>query len=333
MATVTGPLHSDAARGQFAKQLIFQRRHGRTVVKKYAAPVEPNTADQLAVQAETKLLAQLWETLTPQQQLTWLELAYDRGYSPANAHFVENWKRYIQGLDPTPVWPPVVETFDPSTYGVATNWLDPSTGLTLSGSGNVTEWADRIGSLTPAQAPDTWAITPAAGPPAAIQFPADNMALLDAAAPVWTADQTRSLVVAYKKSSVNNYAVLAGQFSALTLESFALETWADGGGGDPHLTLIDGDLDSLAPHSTDWKIAIAEYDGTDATLSVNNETPVTAPTALSTAANSFGIGYLEALPSPDAFLIGDVIIYAEPLTAPNRAALLAALYDRYAITP
>lgn len=100
MATVTGPLHSDQARGQFGKTTIYQQRGAKSIVKHYAAPKEPNSADQLAVQAETKYLSQLWTTLTPEQQASWDLLAAETGVEPINAFMATNWARFKQNLEP-----------------------------------------------------------------------------------------------------------------------------------------------------------------------------------------------------------------------------------------
>jgi hypothetical protein len=120
MATVTGPLHSDQARGQFAKQIIFQQRGGHSVAKRYAAPVEPNSDAQQQVKAWTKEIMQTWPTLTTEQQASWFLLALERNIEPINAFQQENYRRLEAGQDLTNVWPPDDET-PPTVAIVLTN--------------------------------------------------------------------------------------------------------------------------------------------------------------------------------------------------------------------
>lgn len=49
MAKVIGPLFSQEARGQFGKSLVFTRRRGQNIVRGYAIPSNPQTADQIKV--------------------------------------------------------------------------------------------------------------------------------------------------------------------------------------------------------------------------------------------------------------------------------------------
>jgi len=60
MAKVTGPLFSITARGQIGKALIYSRWRNIDYVKKYAAPVQPNTPAQIAVRDQIRRLAQIW---------------------------------------------------------------------------------------------------------------------------------------------------------------------------------------------------------------------------------------------------------------------------------
>lgn len=329
MATVTGPLHSDTARGQFAQQIIYQRRHGRTVAKRYAAPVEPNTADQLAVQAATKTIAQLWPTLSQADQLSWLPMAIEHGYSPQNAHFVTNWKRYVQGLDPIPTPTEEIIPFDPSTFGTVAAWWDPSEGIVLGSGDYVDTWTDRANSIVLTGNPALFPIAIDAGPPTALSFTADSTSVLLSAAALFTGYAPRTILVAYKRSEVDTYIPIAGQFTTNTGTAFALESWPTPSGGDPHLTAYADDLDSPAQADTAWHASAAVYDGTDATLQRDDVGQEVAAKNYDTESVPFGVGFFEPLSPTAPFLIGDVIVYSEALSPTNLAAALAAVRARY----
>lgn len=48
MAKLIGPLHSDEARGQFAKTVVYNRRRGQNIARAYVRPSNPNTLLQQA---------------------------------------------------------------------------------------------------------------------------------------------------------------------------------------------------------------------------------------------------------------------------------------------
>jgi hypothetical protein len=333
MALVTGPLHSESARGQFAKTTIYQMRGGKCIAKRYAAPVEPNSSAQQAVKLFTGDTMKRWPALTDEQRATWLPLALQRNVEPINVYLDENWKRRDRGLPVTDTWPPAADEFDPMDYGTAVFWLDPTRGITTSLAGNVTTWQDQIALASVSQIEDTFAITPAAGPPAGVAFPDTNDALLSLGSEMWYADEPRTIVVAYKRDNTVAIVPLAGQFNASASTAFLLETWPDSPGGDPHLTGYEDDADFPAAPTTDWTIAAARFTGTLVTLTRNRTLGTPSAHNLYTTITPFGLGYLETPTTPETFTIGDVLIYGSALANTPLAALLDALCTRYGITP
>jgi hypothetical protein len=113
MAVVTGPLHSQSASGQLGKTLIYQPSRGQNVVRAYGKPnwtANPPTADQLAVQAFTKLLMEHWLWVGTEDKASWQELAESREISPVNAYCIENWRRH-RGNEPLlDGWPDILST-------------------------------------------------------------------------------------------------------------------------------------------------------------------------------------------------------------------------------
>lgn len=113
MATVTGPLHSQSASGQLGKALIYQPSRGQHVVRAYGQPdwtAHPATADQLAVQAFTKLIMEHWLEITEPNRASWTTLAEEKRISRINAYCIENWRRH-RGDEPLlDGWPDVYST-------------------------------------------------------------------------------------------------------------------------------------------------------------------------------------------------------------------------------
>lgn len=107
MAIVRGPLNSLEARGTFAGLVNFQQRGGRSIARRHSQPKGPRTVAQLDVQARTKLVAEAWATLTPEEKGTWLNLTEGLDSFPFNAFFAFNWARLAGGNTLTKVWPPV----------------------------------------------------------------------------------------------------------------------------------------------------------------------------------------------------------------------------------
>jgi hypothetical protein len=98
MAIVNGPLHSFEAHGQLAKQLIFQRQHGRNVVKKYAVPANPQSVNQTARREIVAFLTKLWAIIPPADQASWQNCPIDPPASAYGAYVTTAMRRWTAGL-------------------------------------------------------------------------------------------------------------------------------------------------------------------------------------------------------------------------------------------
>lgn len=110
MATITGPLHSDAAAGTLAGQITYRRTRRGFAATRYSKPgsVNPFTPSppQALIRAITKSLMQMWPTITEEHRATWTALAESRDIQPINCFLMENYRLTRSGQMPTTVWPP-----------------------------------------------------------------------------------------------------------------------------------------------------------------------------------------------------------------------------------
>lgn len=125
MAYVQGPLHSDKARGQFAKSSIFQTYRNRTYVKKYAVPGNTPGHDkmnqspaQLAHQSQFAAIAAAWSAASASDKASWDVLAEPDHITNYAAYTRENWERVLSGREISTVWPAVE---GPKIAGTVTN--------------------------------------------------------------------------------------------------------------------------------------------------------------------------------------------------------------------
>jgi hypothetical protein len=146
MAIVTGPLHSTDAAGQIGKAIIYEHWRGRHYAKAYCVPGNTpgyekmnQTPDQLAVQAETKILMKHWPEIPPADQATWDELAIPARTERINEYLKENWKRFRSGRPQLDGWPDIeTPTID---YVMTAGEPAPDPDCT----GNYTQIADHNG--------------------------------------------------------------------------------------------------------------------------------------------------------------------------------------------
>ena len=147
MATVTGPLHSDGAFGQFDKSIIFKRSRGRTVAKAYAVPRLTRTDPQRAIRAINQFLTSQWKNTLTTEKETWSELAARNNTTPIAEFCRYNFARIWDGKGPTKSWPAT----EAAPYGGVANWT--ATGgrgivkLTARWSTAPRGWATMIYSL------------------------------------------------------------------------------------------------------------------------------------------------------------------------------------------
>jgi hypothetical protein len=138
MANVYGPLMSVAATGSIAQTLCFKRGVRGTVCRRYAVPGGQATVEQESVRLFTGNLMKDWVINPQMNKDTWNELAASRNLEPINVYCQENWKRHLQGLDPTRVWP-VVEAGPSVTYFVTDLLFPPTPEFWVAFSDNDSE--------------------------------------------------------------------------------------------------------------------------------------------------------------------------------------------------
>jgi|WetSurMetagenome_2_1015567.scaffolds.fasta_scaffold18656_7 hypothetical protein len=141
MAIVYGPLHSDAASGQFADALVFGKWKGRAVVRRKVSPTNPKSAKQTGVRSMMGFLAAMWKAKTDPKWTGWTSAAEAGQISTFNAFIAENLRRWQLFKGPTQVYPAAeassVLTITTMTctgnVGYATVAITPSGGTALWG--------------------------------------------------------------------------------------------------------------------------------------------------------------------------------------------------------
>lgn len=112
MAKLKGPLWSFSATGKFAGKVIFQKQHGRKVVKSYALTPVFITDKQNAHKSVISSVVSAWRSLSADDKTKWSEYAlntFGKTYSGYNAFWVVNVPRVSQSL-PVLTVPPGYET-------------------------------------------------------------------------------------------------------------------------------------------------------------------------------------------------------------------------------
>lgn len=114
MPKLTGPCHSDTARGTLGKAITFQMVNGQARCKGYARPKQPNSLPQQLIRATTRRLMQIWTELTDEQRALWAALPRATKLAPNNLFYVENWNRVKRGLNATATPPPSITEIPPT---------------------------------------------------------------------------------------------------------------------------------------------------------------------------------------------------------------------------
>jgi hypothetical protein len=140
MATVKGPLMSMTAQGQLGSNLIFQNQNGRSVVKNFAKPKNPNSYEQKRQRCFMAFLSQSWKLLSTAQRATWLSLVRDESIPVYNAYLTFNMHRFSLNQGPTAIYP--VQDISP-------------TAVSFAGSGVIVGNSIK-GTLTRTWPSDTW---------------------------------------------------------------------------------------------------------------------------------------------------------------------------------
>ncbi len=94
MVRLTGPMFSVTASGKFAKCIVYSIWKGIAYARMLVIPSNPNTDSQVSFRQMMAFLSQVWATLTPANQATWVGLAEINGYAPFNAFCSVNMSRW-----------------------------------------------------------------------------------------------------------------------------------------------------------------------------------------------------------------------------------------------
>jgi len=105
MAILTGPLHSDAASGKFAKSIVFSTWKGRAYARQLVTPQNPKTQGQIGVRVMMKWLSQIWSSMGAPAKATWDDLAAAAQISSFNAMIGHNLARWQANAGPTQSYP------------------------------------------------------------------------------------------------------------------------------------------------------------------------------------------------------------------------------------
>lgn len=100
MATVKGPLFSLDAAGQIGKALVYNTWKGRSYVREWVNPTNPNDIAQTLQRGAFAALSTWWDGIADAERATWNALADANRYSPFNAFMAFNLDRETRDLYP-----------------------------------------------------------------------------------------------------------------------------------------------------------------------------------------------------------------------------------------
>lgn len=100
MATVKGPLFSLDAAGQIGKALVYNTWKGRSYVREWVNPTNPNDIAQTFQRGIFAALSTWWDGIAEAQRIEWNALADANRYSPFNAFMAFNLDRETRNLYP-----------------------------------------------------------------------------------------------------------------------------------------------------------------------------------------------------------------------------------------
>jgi hypothetical protein len=105
MATVTGPLHSDAASGHLNRAVTYRRGRNKTTVTRYNYPGSARrstpTDAQRIIREQTGDLMRLWSTTTPEERAAWSAIAEQNALNPSAPFMRANYVRLSSQICPT----------------------------------------------------------------------------------------------------------------------------------------------------------------------------------------------------------------------------------------
>ncbi len=123
MATVTGPMLSLSASGSLAGELEYMTSRGRSVVRKWKRPANPNTAAQRSVRLANAFLSSEWSSIQTPDKQTFAPDALRRGFGNYHAYCSQNMLRQSRWTMPGQFFSPTEDDTPPAT---ATEFLFPN---------------------------------------------------------------------------------------------------------------------------------------------------------------------------------------------------------------
>jgi len=229
--------------------------------------------------------------------------------------------------------------FSPADLSGLSLWLKADAGVTLLGS-NVTAWADQSGNGKNATSivPPTFESNAKNGKPA-ISFAGTNIMTAPA---VFSGSNSRTFFVVYYTDNTEPVSnSIAGQSNLATPAAgkiFFIQARNDFLDSSPYLAGYSADLAGPAYENDVWKIASADYDGTNASLYWNGDNYNSDVLTLDTynTGNCFTIGcfYDQAEGGYTEFFSGkitEIITYNRVLNGTERGQVNTYLNIKYAI--
>ncbi len=108
MVKLQGPIASLSASGGLGKTLIFSSNRGRSYMKRWAAPANPQTNPQTSVRAIVAFISERWTKVNQTYRDTWNPRALQNKTSPFNACLTYNLERWTRFAYPTTTLEPTL---------------------------------------------------------------------------------------------------------------------------------------------------------------------------------------------------------------------------------
>lgn len=166
---------------------------------------------------------------------------------------------------------------------------DDLTTITKDGSNNVSAWKDKLSVSTISQ--ETPSNQPLWVAPGIIKGNGSS-AFMQSATAFFTGANARSIYVLYRNVATGSYNTpVCGQATGTTARTwFVIQERTLSVTGAPYLACYGDDLgNGLTVPDNDWKVALADYDGTTARLYKNNELVASGDKTLNTVNDVFKI--------------------------------------------
>ena len=231
-----------------------------------------------------------------------------------------------------------VAQFSPGNLSGLSLWLKADAGVTLSGS-DVAAWADQSGNgkNSTSQINPTFVSNAKNGKPA-LAFAGSRMV----GQGVFSGSAARTFfVVYYTDNEATDSNTICGQSNLDANDTgtfFMMQARNDGLNSSPYLAGYDADIAGPVYENNVWKIATADYDGTNGNLYSNGTLVGSSELSLNTynSGNCFIMGAYYDFNSEDylEYFYGklcEIISYSRKLSGTERQQVEAYLNTKYAI--